>query len=121
MQEVAANISFAPIGLVNMFNSGGAIEQFEYEAASNKPQHLDGDVSSELNVPVSENRFPSAKVMLKVRGCGRFGAYSSECPLKCNLDGAETNFDYEDSSGLVTLNIPVPQEDMYRWTIEILV
>lgn len=121
MQEVAANISFTPIGLVNMFNSGGAIEQFEYEAASNKPQHLDGDVSSELNVPLSETRFPSAKITLKVRGCGRFGAYSSQCPLKCSLDGAETNFDYEDSSGLVTLNIPVPQEDMYRWTIEILV
>lgn len=121
VKEVAANISFAPIGLVHMFNSGGAIEQFEYEASSNKPEHFDGDVSSELSVPLSENRSPSAKITLKVRGCGRFGAYSSQCPLKCSLDGDEANFDYENSSGLVTLNIPVPQEDMYRWTIEILV
>lgn len=121
IQEVAANISFAPIGLLDMFNSGGAVEQFEFEPASNKPEHFDGEASSELTGPLSEKRSPSAKITQKVRGCGRFGAYSSQRPLKCIVDGAEANFDYEETSGLVTLNIPVPQEEMYRWNIEVLV
>ncbi|KAI5682906.1 hypothetical protein M9H77_04134 [Catharanthus roseus] len=121
VKEVAANISFAPIGLLDMFNSGGAVEQFEFEPASNKPEHFDGEASSELTGPLSEKRSPSAKITQKVRGCGRFGAYSSQRPLKCIVDGAEANFDYEETSGLVTLNIPVPQEEMYRWNIEVLV
>ncbi|KAL3533801.1 hypothetical protein ACH5RR_007322 [Cinchona calisaya] len=106
VKEIATNISFAPIGLLNMFNSGGAVEQFKVQ-----PSKVSGFES--------ENRYPTAKITLEVRGCGRFGAYSSQRPLKCRLDGVETDIDYEEATGLVTMAIPVPKEDMYRWNIEI--
>ncbi|KAK2996412.1 hypothetical protein RJ639_010621 [Escallonia herrerae] len=122
LKEIAANISFAPIGLLDMFNSGGAIEQTEVHFASDKkPELFDGEVVSEVSTLLSENRTPTATIALKVRGCGRFGAYSSQRPLKCTLGSVESEFNYEAATGLLTLTIPVPQEDMFRWPIEILV
>ncbi|KAL1555316.1 putative galactinol--sucrose galactosyltransferase 2 [Salvia divinorum] len=92
LKKISADISFAPIGLLDMFNSGGAVEQ--------------SDISD-------------GSITLRVRGCGRFGAYSSQRPLKCIVGGTETGFDYESATGLVSLSIPVPEEEMYRWAIEI--
>ncbi|XP_028088732.1 probable galactinol--sucrose galactosyltransferase 2 isoform X2 [Camellia sinensis] len=120
LKEIVENISFAPIGLFNMFNTSGAVEQFEVHLLSEKkPDLFDGEVCSELSTSLSENRSPTATISLEVRGCGQFGAYSSQLPLKCMVGGAETNFEYEPATGLVTLNIPVPEEGMYRWPIEI--
>ena len=98
-----------------MFNSGGAVEQFEVQKT------LKSEVNGDQATPLSENRPLSATVSLKVRGCGRFGAYSSQCPLKCTIDGNETEFNYDGKSGLVTLVVPVPREELYKWSIEIVV
>ncbi|GFP89697.1 probable galactinol--sucrose galactosyltransferase 2 [Phtheirospermum japonicum] len=68
---------------------------------------------------LTENQSPAAKITLKVRGCGRFGFYCSQRPLKCTVGNTETEFDYKAESGLVTLSIPVPEEEMFRWPIEI--
>lgn len=95
LKKITADISFAPIGLLDMFNTGGAVEQC--------------DVLSDK----------ATTVTLKVRGCGRFGAYASQRPLKCVVGSTETGFDYESATGLVTLSIPVPEVEMYRWPIEI--
>lgn len=120
VQEITTNISFAPIGLLDMFNGSGAVEQLEVQMESNeKPQHFDGEVPSELTTSLSDNRSPTATITLKVRGCGRFGAYSSQRPLKCIVGDDETHFDYDLATGLVTLTLPVPQEEMYRWPIQI--
>lgn len=120
VQEIASNISFAPIGLLDMFNTTGAVEQFEIRMASEKkPELFDGEVSSELTASLSENRSPTATVSLTVGGCGRFGAYSSQRPLKCRVDNAEADFNYDTASGLVTFALPVPEEEMYRWRVEI--
>lgn len=120
VQEITSNISFAPIGLLDMFNTGGAVDQFEIKMASDKkPEHLDGEVSTDVTTSLSENRSPTATIALKVRGCGRFGAYSSQRPLKCIVGNAETNFNYDPDTGLVTLTLPVPEEEMYRWPVEI--
>ncbi|XP_041998998.1 probable galactinol--sucrose galactosyltransferase 2 isoform X2 [Salvia splendens] len=94
LKKITGDISFAPIGLLDMFNSGGAVEQ-------------------------CDNISDSSSITLKVRGCGRFGAYSSQWPLKCTVGGTETDFDYESATGLASLSIPVPEEEMYRWAIEI--
>ncbi|KAH6818780.1 seed imbibition 2 [Perilla frutescens var. frutescens] len=101
LKKITENISFAPIGLLDMFNTGGAVEQFEVSDGSSD------DVSA------------AATITLRVRGCGRFGAYSSQRPLKCTVGNTETGFDYESATGLVTLSVPVPEEEMYRWPIEI--
>lgn len=101
-----------------MLNSSGAVEQFEvYLTSQTKPENIDGEVISEL--PLSENMLPVAIIVLKVRGCGRFGVYCSQCPIKCKVGNIETDFNYEGAIGLVTMKIPVPQEEMYRWPIEI--
>lgn len=103
-----------------MFNSSGAVEQFDiHMAADKKPEFFDGEVSSELTTALSDNRSPTATISLTVRGCGRFGAFSSQRPLRCLVDNSETGFDYDSACGLLTLAIPVPQKEMYRWHIEI--
>ncbi|XP_048235968.1 probable galactinol--sucrose galactosyltransferase 2 [Ricinus communis] len=120
IKEITSNISFAPIGLLDMFNSSGAVDQVEIRTASDgKPELFDGEVSSELTTSLSENRSPTATIEMRVRGCGRLGAYSSQRPLKCLVGGAETDFNYDSDSGLLTLTLPVPEEDMYRWPVEI--
>ena len=103
-----------------MFNSTGAVEQFDIHVASNKkPELYDGEVSSELTTSLSDDRSPTATISLKVRGCGRFGAYSSQRPLRCTVDNIESDFIYDSATGLVTVTIPVPQEEMYGWHVEI--
>lgn len=103
-----------------MFNSGGAVEQFDVRMVSNNsdPLLFDGEVSSELSNSLSDNRSPTATVALTVRGCGRFGAYSSQRPLKCTTDSVETEISYDSVTGLVTMIIPVPDKEMYRCSVE---
>ncbi|XP_043690900.1 probable galactinol--sucrose galactosyltransferase 2 isoform X1 [Telopea speciosissima] len=120
LKEMTSNISFAPIGLLDMFNSSGSVEQYEVEKATDKKAELfDGEVASEHPSLLSENRSPIATIVLKVRGCGRFGAYSSQRPLKCTVGNKETEFKYNPDTGLLTLTIPAPEEEMYRWPVEI--
>ncbi|XP_056158815.1 probable galactinol--sucrose galactosyltransferase 2 [Syzygium oleosum] len=120
LKEIASNISFAPIGLLDMFNSGGAVDQFDIHMVSDKkPELFDGEASSELTTALSENRSPTATIALKVRGCGQFGAYSSQRPLKCTVGGVETEFNYDSATGLMTVSLPIPEEEMYRWPVEI--
>ncbi|XP_007028791.2 PREDICTED: probable galactinol--sucrose galactosyltransferase 2 [Theobroma cacao] len=120
VKEITTNISFAPIGLLDMFNSSAAVEQFEVQMVANRePELFDGEVSSEVTTSLSCNRSPTATINLKVRGCGEFGAYSSQRPLKCTVGNAETDFNYDLATGLVTLTLPVAPEEKYRWPIEI--
>ncbi|KAK4282577.1 hypothetical protein QN277_013938 [Acacia crassicarpa] len=65
--ELRGNIKFAAIGLMNMFNSGGTIQDMECTE--------DG-------------------VRLKVKGEGTFLAYSSESPKKCQPNGTDVAFDW---------------------------
>nr|Q8VWN6.1 RecName: Full=Galactinol--sucrose galactosyltransferase; AltName: Full=Raffinose synthase [Pisum sativum]CAD20127.2 raffinose synthase [Pisum sativum] len=64
-------IQFAPIGLVNMLNSGGAVQSLEF------------DDSASL-------------VKIGVRGCGELSVFASEKPVCCKIDGVSVEFDYED-------------------------
>lgn len=88
-------------------------------ASEKKPELFDGEVSSELTTSLSADRSRTATVSLKVRGCGRFGAYSSQRPLKCSVDNAEADFNYDTASGLLSFALPVPEGEMYRWHVEI--
>ncbi|XP_010278962.1 PREDICTED: probable galactinol--sucrose galactosyltransferase 2 isoform X2 [Nelumbo nucifera] len=119
LKEITSNISFAPIGLLDMFNTSGAVEQFDFQMATEKTGLFDGEVQSDIPCSLSENRSPSATVILKIRGCGRFGAYSSQRPLKCITETKEIDFNYDSNTGLLTFTLPVPEKEMYRWPIEI--
>ncbi|XP_023515741.1 probable galactinol--sucrose galactosyltransferase 6 isoform X1 [Cucurbita pepo subsp. pepo] len=101
IKVLAPGFTFAPIGLIDMFNAGGAIEGLKYEVK----------VGSEL----AEN--PSSELVgivhLEVKGCGRFGAYSSAKPRRCTVDSSEVEFGYESESGLVTFGIDkLPEGDL---------
>ncbi|KAI3959708.1 hypothetical protein MKW98_018808 [Papaver atlanticum] len=120
LMEIATGVSFAPVGLLDMFNSTGALEQFNIHKDLDKlPELLEGVVSLDTPILLGENKSPAATVVLKVRGCGLFGAYSSQPPLTCTVDSEETNFNYNSEIGLLTLTIPVTQVEMYRWLVEI--
>ncbi|XP_011086999.1 probable galactinol--sucrose galactosyltransferase 2 [Sesamum indicum] len=72
------NIQFAPIGLIHMYNSGGAVE---------------------------ECSFKDSVVRMKARGWGLFGAYSSVKPSSCKVDSKDEDFSYRSEDGLVTVNL----------------
>ncbi|XP_010908579.1 galactinol--sucrose galactosyltransferase [Elaeis guineensis] len=71
------SIQFAPIGLVNMLNSGGAIQSFEVE---------------------------ELKAKIEVKGAGEMKAFSSVSPAACRINGEEAEFVYENQ--VVTLQVP---------------
>jgi raffinose synthase len=92
-----------------MFNSGGAVQQFDV-------------INSPSNTDDATNNGPegTATLVIKLRGCGCLGAYSSQKPIRCTLDASEVMFDYDTTTGLMTVEIPVPEKEMYKWTLEIL-
>ncbi|GLU24063.1 hypothetical protein SLE2022_400290 [Rubroshorea leprosula] len=98
VKELGNGAKFAPIGLVKMFNSGGAIKELKYECEGK-----------------------NASVGLKVCGCGLFGAYSSTPPKRITVDSQQVEFRYEDGLGLLTLTLsaPPPEEELYLWRIGI--
>ncbi|XP_015580505.2 galactinol--sucrose galactosyltransferase isoform X1 [Ricinus communis] len=74
-------IKFAPIGLVNMLNSGGAIQSLDYEE--------------------SESR-----VKIEVKGSGEMRMFASEEPRTCRIDGAGVEFCYDDY--MISIQVPWP-------------
>ncbi|EXB51057.1 hypothetical protein L484_023760 [Morus notabilis] len=94
-KEFSNGARFAPIGLIKMFNSGGAIKALDCESGR------------------------SATVNMRVRGCGLFGAYSSTQPKSVMVDSEEVKFNYEAKSGLVTVVLRVPEQELYLWDITI--
>ncbi|XVF50363.1 hypothetical protein PTKIN_Ptkin04bG0091300 [Pterospermum kingtungense] len=79
-------IQFAPIGLVNMLNSGGAIQSLE----------LDGNKNL---------------IRIGVEGRGELKVFASEEPWACTIDGAPVEFAYNDEMVRIEvpwLNSPMP-------------
>lgn len=75
------NIHFAPIGLVNMLNTGGAIQST-----------MLGD---------GENL-----VRIGVKGSGEMRVYASKKPMTCKIDETLTEFNYEEQ--MITVHVPWP-------------
>lgn len=75
------SIQFAPIGLVNMLNSGGAILSLEFDEQENLAR-------------------------IEMRGHGEMRVFASEKPVSCKIDGEPVNFDYDDS--MARLHVPWP-------------
>ncbi|XP_059442460.1 probable galactinol--sucrose galactosyltransferase 2 [Corylus avellana] len=76
------DLLFAPIGLLDMYNSGGAVEA--------------------LNCTMD---LPRCTVKVRGRGCGRFGSYSSTKPRQCMVDMKEEEFTYNAEDGLLTVKL----------------
>ncbi|KAL3503676.1 hypothetical protein ACH5RR_038125 [Cinchona calisaya] len=95
VKEISNGCLFAPIGLVKMFNSGGAVKGINYELEK------------------------AGNVCIKVRGSGTFGAYSSVRPKRITVDAKEVQFQFEEATGLVSLDLRVPERELYLWNIKI--
>ncbi|CAL5037067.1 unnamed protein product [Urochloa decumbens] len=112
IKDFAPGFRFAPIGLVDMFNSGGAVEGLTYHL-------LDGAKLLDSNGSTSGSEAVGL-VCMEVRGCGRFGAYSSVRPRKCMMGSSELEFSYDSSSGLVTLQLEaMPKERVHKIVVEL--
>lgn len=70
------SIQFAPIGLVNMLNSGGAIQSLEFD---------------------DEEKL----VRVGVRGSGEMRVFASEKPMSCRIDGMAVEFSYSEKMIIV--------------------
>lgn len=110
IKVLAPGFSFAPFGLIKMFNAGGAIDGLIYQVRSgaqveNGPAHGDEIIG---------------KVHMEVRGCGVFGAYSSTKPKRCLVESEEVGFEYDSGSGLVTFSLDqMPDESKKVHVVEI--
>ncbi|KAJ0523841.1 putative galactinol--sucrose galactosyltransferase [Helianthus annuus] len=88
IKVLGSGLSFGPLGLIDMFNSGGAVDGLEYS------------VEGGLVV-----------VSMMVKGCGRFGAYSKTKPKRCVVGPSEVEFAYDSDSGLVVVGLShMPEE-----------
>ncbi|KAL6520223.1 putative galactinol--sucrose galactosyltransferase 5 [Orobanche minor] len=75
------SVQFAPIGLVNMLNTGGAIQSLVFNER--------GD-----------------SVRIGVKGSGEMRVFASETPVACKVNGDEVGFIYADS--IVVIHLPWP-------------
>lgn len=73
------SVQFAPIGLVNMLNTGGAIQSLSYDDDENS-------------------------VEIGVKGSGEMRVFASEKPRGCKIDGNEVAFEYE--GHMVAIQVP---------------
>ncbi|CAN6228565.1 unnamed protein product [Urochloa humidicola] len=90
-------VQFAPLGLINMFNSGGALD----------------DVSS-----TSDSS--DTTVHVRCRGPGRFGAYSATRPELCRVSEQEVEFSHTED-GLLAFDLPhSSSHEGDLWHIEII-
>jgi raffinose synthase len=74
------SVHFAPIGLVNMLNTGGAIQSLAYT----------DDAKS--------------TVQIGIKGSGEMRVFASEKPRACKIDGREVAFEYEEH--MITTQVP---------------
>ncbi|KAK3122046.1 hypothetical protein QOZ80_8BG0664440 [Eleusine coracana subsp. coracana] len=93
VRHLSNDASFAPIGLIRMFNSGGAVREVRH-----------GD---------------DAEIQVKLRGSGTVGAYSSMRPKIIVVDSEAVEFSYDDSCGLVTFELGLPVQELYLWTVSV--
>ncbi|CAA2942544.1 probable galactinol--sucrose galactosyltransferase 6 isoform X1 [Olea europaea subsp. europaea] len=112
IKVLAPGFSFAPLGLIDMFNAGGAIEELKNEVKAGT--QVSRVVEEDLGIGAV------AVVSMDVKGCGRFGAYSSTKPRMCTVKSSPVEFEYDSTCGLVTLNLhDMPPEDQKVHIVEI--
>ncbi|CAI9114718.1 OLC1v1015504C5 [Oldenlandia corymbosa var. corymbosa] len=120
IKTLAPGFSFAPLGLINMYNAGGAIEGLKYDIKSGA-QLSEGEGATFAGERVENISTEAvAVVRIEAKGCGQFGAYSSAKPRKCRVGSNLVDFSYDLDSGLVSFNLDdMPPEDQKVHLLEI--
>lgn len=84
VKVLGQDVKFAPIGLTNMFNSGGTIQELEFMDLSAK---------------------------MKIKGEGCLLAYSNEEPKKCIVNGEEVAFEWSNDQNKLVFDLSWIEED----------
>ena len=114
IKVLVPGFSFAPVGLINMFNAGGAIEGLNYKVEVGYKGGQNGNSGEDKSDGLV------GAVRMEVLGCGKFGAYSSARPKRCLLDSDMVDFDYDSSSGFMTMSLDhMPKEGKKVHVIEV--
>lgn len=120
IKGLGAGVSFAPLGLIDMFNAGGAIHNLEYQTRQDSEICEATEVLGMPTNPSESGQVKTATVKMTVHGCGRFGAYSSVRPRKCLIESSACDFNYDLDSGLLTLVLETPIEgQLWNVTVEV--
>jgi hypothetical protein len=85
LKHLPNDVSFATIGLLGMFNSGGAVRELKFGGED-------------------------ADVELRVRGSGTVGAYSSTKPRCVVVDSKAVGFSYDGTCGLISFELGIPDQ-----------
>ncbi|CAO2834064.1 unnamed protein product [Amaranthus hypochondriacus] len=88
------SVKFAPIGLINMLNCGGAVRSYDITDESEK------------------------MVRLGIKGAGEMRVFASEKPKACRVNGENAEFEYEDS--MVLVQVPWNSDSTAFSTVEYL-
>lgn len=96
-------VQFAPIGLINMLNPGGAVMSVKYDSTvhrwySSPPQRGSNRTGQSQNVSMTAH--------VEVKGAGSFVAYCSRLPLSCRIMDREVSFNYDEATGKLTVQLP---------------
>lgn len=121
VKVLAPRFDFAPLGLIDMYNAGGAIEGLIYEVkGGSRLLELGNGYGGEGLSVENLSQETVGLVRMEVKGCGRFGAYSSVKPRRCTVGSVDCDFVYDSSSGLVSLNLDyMPEEGQTVHIIEV--
>ncbi|KAJ4829925.1 hypothetical protein Tsubulata_012117 [Turnera subulata] len=95
-------IEFAAIGLINMYNSGGAVESVGDAEADDDSGNGNG-----------------TGIHIKGKGAGCFGAYSTIIPKSCLINSEDAEFTFRDEDNLLTISIPPSTTASAAWDIHI--
>eukprot|EP00249_Psilotum_nudum_P005270 c18722_g1_i1 orf=213-1082(-) len=100
--NISPSLQFSAIGLLNMYNSGGAVQGITWNTHG---YGRDFEAHCRVEIPV--------------RGSGQFGAYASIAPISCQVVasrsegsacGEGVDFEYDGSTGLILAGIPWKEE-----------
>lgn len=121
VKVLAPRFDFAPLGLIDMYNAGGAIEGLIYEVkGGSRLLELGNGYGGEGLSVENLSQETVGLVRMEVKGGGRFGAYSSVKPRRCTVGSVDCDFVYDSSSGLVSLNLDyMPEEGQTVHIIEV--
>lgn len=80
----SSGVRFAPLGLINMFNCVGTVQEMEVTGGNS--------------------------ILIDVKGEGSFMAYSSSAPEKCYVGDKEAEFKWEEETGKLSFYVPWAEE-----------
>jgi raffinose synthase len=116
--QQAGGVAFAPLGLAEMFNGGGAVQACSLTAAAKQQQQQQqGDATAAAGG--GRGGPPSVVAALQLRGCGRFMAFSSARPRAVLLNLTPHNFSWDEFNQRLEFEVPEHVPDL-RCEVQVL-